>query len=354
MDETALQELADSIREHGLLQPIVVRGIEGDRYEIIAGERRFRAAALAQLQQVPVIVKEVSDENALAISALIENIQREDLNPLEEATAIRRLLDEFSYTHEQAAQAIGRSRSATSNLLRLLNLADPVQTMLLAGDIEMGHARCLLSLDRAQQILIAHQIVQRRLSVREAEKLVNQTIVAAERSSSFGQGANFRLLPAAASMALRIATSHGCASASPTSSAPRWRSSASPAARASWSSTFQQRLLQSPARAPAADDRPRRRVGVGEGERSPVRRSAPAGQLLRPIPGAVRSDRGRTSSRRDAQRSAIGSTCNHGSVGGATHLARPISRSPGPQFRRGPLVDRRTSFDPLGSSPYTP
>jgi ParB family chromosome partitioning protein len=188
MDETALQELADSIREHGLLQPIVVRAIEGDRYEIIAGERRFRAAALAQLQKVPVILKDVSDENALAI-ALIENIQREDLNPLEEATAIRRLLEEFNYTHEQAAQAIGRSRSATSNLLRLLNLADPVQTMLLAGDIEMGHARCLLSLDRAQQILMAHQIVQRRLSVREAEKLVNQTISAAERSNSYGQGA---------------------------------------------------------------------------------------------------------------------------------------------------------------------
>ena len=188
MDETALQELADSIREHGMLQPIVVRALEDDRYEIIAGERRFRAAALAQLREVPVIVKEVSDENALAI-ALIENIQREDLNPLEEATAIRRLLEEFSYTHEQAAQAIGRSRSATSNLLRLLNLADPVQTMLLAGDIEMGHARCLLSLDRAQQILIAHQIVQRRLSVREAEKLVNQTIAAAERSNSYGQGA---------------------------------------------------------------------------------------------------------------------------------------------------------------------
>jgi ParB family chromosome partitioning protein len=135
---------------------------------------------------VPVIVKEVSDENALAI-ALIENIQREDLNPLEEATAIRRLLEEFNYTHEQAAQAIGRSRSATSNLLRLLNLADPVQTMLLAGDIEMGHARCLLSLDRAQQILMAHQIVQRRLSVREAEKLVNQTIAAAERGNGYGQ-----------------------------------------------------------------------------------------------------------------------------------------------------------------------
>ncbi len=188
MDETALQELADSIREHGLLQPIVVRAIADERYEIIAGERRFRAAALAQLHQVPVIVKEVSDENALAI-ALIENIQREDLNPLEEATAIRRLLEEFNYTHEQAAQAIGRSRSATSNLLRLLNLADPVQTMLLAGDIEMGHARCLLSLDRAQQILIAHQIVQRRLSVRESEKLVNQTIAAAERSNSYGQAA---------------------------------------------------------------------------------------------------------------------------------------------------------------------
>jgi len=188
MDETALQELADSIREHGLLQPIVVRAISDDRYEIIAGERRFRAAALAQLHQVPVIIKEVSDENALAI-ALIENIQREDLNPLEEAGAIRRLLEEFNYTHEQAAQAIGRSRSATSNLLRLLNLADPVQTMLLAGDIEMGHARCLLSLDRAQQILIAHQIVQRRLSVRESEKLVTQTIAAAERSNSYGQAA---------------------------------------------------------------------------------------------------------------------------------------------------------------------
>ena len=188
MDETALQELADSIREHGLLQPIVVRAIADDRFEIIAGERRFRAAALAQLHQVPVIVKEVSDENALAI-ALIENIQREDLNPLEEASAIRRLLEEFSYTHEQAAQAIGRSRSATSNLLRLLNLADPVQTMLLAGDIEMGHARCLLSLDRAQQILIAHQIVQRRLSVRESEKLVNQTVAAAERGNAYAPGA---------------------------------------------------------------------------------------------------------------------------------------------------------------------
>lgn len=187
MDETALQELADSIKEHGLLQPIVVRSVGAKRYEIIAGERRFRAAALAQLHIVPVIVKEVTDENALAI-ALIENIQREDLNPLEEAGAIRRLLEEFSYTHEQAAQAIGRSRSATSNLLRLLNLADPVQTMLLAGDIEMGHARSLLSLERAQQILLAHQVVQRRLSVRETEKLVNQAINAADRQDAFNSG----------------------------------------------------------------------------------------------------------------------------------------------------------------------
>ncbi|MGE0798335.1 MAG: ParB/RepB/Spo0J family partition protein [Lautropia sp.] len=184
MDETALQELADSIREHGLLQPIVVRPIDDGRYEIIAGERRFRAAALAQQRTVPVVIKEVSDENALAL-ALIENIQREDLNPLEEANAIRRLLDEFHYTHEQAAQAIGRSRSATSNLLRLLNLADPVQTMLLAGDIEMGHARALLALDRAQQILLAHQVVQRRLSVREAEKLVQHAVADAARGSAF-------------------------------------------------------------------------------------------------------------------------------------------------------------------------
>lgn len=175
MDETALQELADSIVEHGLLQPLVIRPIDQGRYEIIAGERRFRAAALAQLQTVPVIIKEVSDENALAL-ALIENIQREDLNPLEEAFAIQRLIDEFDYTHEQAAQAIGRSRSATSNLLRLLNLADTVQTMLLAGDLEMGHARALLSLERAEQILMAHLVVQRKLSVRETEKLAAQKL----------------------------------------------------------------------------------------------------------------------------------------------------------------------------------
>jgi ParB family chromosome partitioning protein len=181
MDEAALQDLAASIRQHGMMQPIVVRSIDGQRHEIIAGERRFRAARLAGLDEVPVIVREVSDENALAM-ALIENIQREDLNPLEEAQAIRRLLDEFQYTHERASEAIGRSRSATSNLLRLLNLAAPVQTMLLAGDIEMGHARALLGLERAEQILAANRVVEKRLSVRETEKLV--TVQAAEAAAS--------------------------------------------------------------------------------------------------------------------------------------------------------------------------
>ncbi|MCX7211551.1 MAG: ParB/RepB/Spo0J family partition protein [Burkholderiales bacterium] len=173
MDESSLQELAASIRQHGLMQPIVVRPLAADRYEIIAGERRFRAAKLAGLDEVPVMLRDVSDQNALAM-ALIENIQREDLNPLEEAQAIRRLLDEFQYTHEQASEAIGRSRSATSNLLRLLNLAAPVQTMLLAGDLEMGHARALLALERAEQILAANQVVEKRLSVRETERLVVQ------------------------------------------------------------------------------------------------------------------------------------------------------------------------------------
>jgi ParB family chromosome partitioning protein len=172
-DESSLQELAASIRQHGLMQPIVVRPLAADRYEIIAGERRFRAAKLAGLDEVPVMLRDVSDQNALAM-ALIENIQREDLNPLEEAQAIRRLLDEFQYTHEQASEAIGRSRSATSNLLRLLNLAAPVQTMLLAGDLEMGHARALLALERAEQILAANQVVEKRLSVRETERLVVQ------------------------------------------------------------------------------------------------------------------------------------------------------------------------------------
>ncbi|HVL55845.1 MAG TPA: ParB/RepB/Spo0J family partition protein [Burkholderiaceae bacterium] len=173
MDEAALEDLAASIRAHGVMQPIVVRRIDADRFEIIAGERRYRAAQLAGLDEVPVVVREASDQVALAL-ALIENLQREDLNPLEEAQAIKRLLDEFGLTHEQAADAIGRSRSATTNLLRLLNLAEPVQTMLLAGDIEMGHARALLALDRAQQILLAQRIVERRMTVRDAERAVTQ------------------------------------------------------------------------------------------------------------------------------------------------------------------------------------
>ena len=186
MDEGALSELADSIRAQGVMQPILVRPLNGEdkgKYEIIAGERRFRAAKLAGLKEVPVLVREVPDENA-AVMALIENIQREDLNPLEEAHGVRRLLDEFGLTHEQAAQSIGRSRSATSNLLRLLNLAAPVQTMLLAGDIDMGHARALLAVDAATQILLANQIIARRLSVREAEKLVARTLREAETSNA--------------------------------------------------------------------------------------------------------------------------------------------------------------------------
>jgi ParB family chromosome partitioning protein len=174
MDEGALYELAESIKGQGIMQPILVRPLaEPGRYEIIAGERRSRAAKLAGLDEVPVLVKAVPDEAAAAM-ALIENIQREDLNPLEEAQGLQRLTQEFGLTHEQAAQAVGRSRSAASNLLRLLNLAEPVQHMLMAGDLDMGHARALLALDKAQQITTAHQISAKKLSVREAEKLVTQ------------------------------------------------------------------------------------------------------------------------------------------------------------------------------------
>lgn len=174
MDESALHELAQSIRAQGIMQPILVRhlctGPDAGCYEIIAGERRFRAAKLAGLDRVPVLVRNVSDDAAAAM-ALIENIQREDLNPLEEAQGLQRLVQEFGMTHEQAAQAVGRSRSTASNLLRLLQLAAPVQTMLMAGDIDMGHARALLILDKAMQITTAHQISVQKLSVREAEAL---------------------------------------------------------------------------------------------------------------------------------------------------------------------------------------
>jgi ParB family chromosome partitioning protein len=198
MDEGALYELAESIKVQGIMQPILVRrlsdadaelkrslqspdfigGTSGGGavrpvYEIIAGERRFRAAKLAGLDSVPVLVRDVPNEAAAAM-ALIENIQREDLNPLEEAQGVQRLIKEFGLTHESAAQAVGRSRSATSNLLRLLNLAEPVQTMLMAGDVDMGHARALLSLDRATQITAANQIAAKKMSVRETETLVKK------------------------------------------------------------------------------------------------------------------------------------------------------------------------------------
>jgi ParB family chromosome partitioning protein len=177
MDEGALYELAESIKAQGVMQPILVRrladGEHAGKYEIIAGERRFRASRLAGLDSVPVLVRDVPNEAAAAM-ALIENIQREDLNPLEEAQGLQRLIKEFGLTHEQAAQAVGRSRSAASNLLRLLNLAEPAQTMLMAGDIDMGHARALLALDKATQITAANQIAARKMSVREAEGLVKK------------------------------------------------------------------------------------------------------------------------------------------------------------------------------------
>ena len=191
MDEGALYELAESIKGQGIMQPILVRRMSagspgsspapggqpaagaGARYEIIAGERRFRAARLAGRAEVPALVREVPDEAAAAM-ALIENIQREDLNPLEEAQGIKRLVDDFGLTHEQAAQAVGKSRSAASNLLRLLQLAEPVQTMLMAGDLDMGHARALLALSGAAQITAANQVAQRKLSVRQAEALVRK------------------------------------------------------------------------------------------------------------------------------------------------------------------------------------
>ena len=177
MDEGALYELAESIRQQGVMQPLLVRALNPAQgtvtHEIIAGERRFRAAALAGLDEVPVLIREVDNQGAAAM-ALIENMQREDLNALEEAAGLQRLIQEFGLTHDQAAQAVGRSRSAATNLLRLLHLAEPVQSLLTAGDISMGHARALLALDKATQITAAHQMAVKRMSVREAEALVKK------------------------------------------------------------------------------------------------------------------------------------------------------------------------------------
>ena len=171
MDPGSLEELAASIKAQGLIQPISVRPVGAGRYEIIAGERRWRAAQIAGFSEVPVIIRDIPDDAALAMS-LIENIQREDLNPLEEAAGIQRLIDEFGMTHQQAAEAVGRSRPAASNLLRLLNLAKPAQDMLMAGDIEMGHARALLPLHKSDQGRVAAAVVEKGYSVRETERLV--------------------------------------------------------------------------------------------------------------------------------------------------------------------------------------
>lgn len=171
MDQDSLMHLAESIKTQGIMQPILVRPLDQGKYEIIAGERRWRASQLAGLDEVPVLVRDVPDEAALSM-ALIENIQREDLNPLEQAVGIQRLVDEFGMTHQEAADAVGYSRSAVSNLLRLINLAEPVQELLMEGKIDMGHARALLSLGKAEQIETGNQIAKKQLSVREAERLV--------------------------------------------------------------------------------------------------------------------------------------------------------------------------------------
>ena len=173
MDDAALQTLADSIKSQGIMQPILVREIAVEKFEIIAGERRWRASQIAGLVEVPVLVREIADESALAM-ALIENIQRENLNPLEEAQGIKRLIDEFAMTHEKAAEAVGRSRVAVSNLLRLLSLSAPVQDLLMQNKLDMGHARALIGLDAAQQIMLANKTVHQDLSVREVESLVKR------------------------------------------------------------------------------------------------------------------------------------------------------------------------------------
>ena len=173
MDEASLAELAESIRARGVIQPIVVRPVSDSQYEILAGERRWRAAKLAHLERIPAVIREVPDEAALGIG-LIENIQREDLNPIEEAAGLKRLVEEFSLTHDEVARAIGRSRTGVTNLLRLLELAPAVQALVQDGAIDMGHARALLALSKARQLELAHQIVEKGLSVRDTERLVQE------------------------------------------------------------------------------------------------------------------------------------------------------------------------------------
>jgi ParB family chromosome partitioning protein len=182
-DEEKLAELADSIRAQGVVQPIVVRPVGDEEYELIAGERRWRAAQLAELDEIPAVIREVADEASVAM-ALIENIQREDLNPLEEATALRRLIDDFQMTHQEAAEAVGRSRAAVSNLLRLLDLMQEVKDMVDMRRIEMGHARALLSLDDRLQVQAAREVVRKQLSVRKTENLVRRLQQSSKKKGS--------------------------------------------------------------------------------------------------------------------------------------------------------------------------
>ena len=183
MDRAALEELAQSISSRGIVQPILVRQIKAGQFEIVAGERRWRAAQIAGLAAVPALVRHIPDEQALGI-ALIENIQREDLNAIEEASGIKRLIDEFKLTHERAAQAVGRSRAAVTNLLRLLDLAKPVQEMVMDAKLDMGHGRALLALPKSRQVELAHQIIAKKLSVRETERLVNQVLAPVKTGKS--------------------------------------------------------------------------------------------------------------------------------------------------------------------------
>lgn len=181
MKESELQELSESIKQQGIMQPLLIRQISEGRYEIIAGERRFRAAGMAGLDTVPALIKDVDDQTAAAM-ALIENMQRQDLNPLEEAEGLARLITDFGFTHEQAAKVVGKSRSAVSNLLRLTQLSKPVQALLMAGDIDMGHARAMLNVPTARQIGLAQRVAAQGLSVREAEKLANQIIQSSKKN----------------------------------------------------------------------------------------------------------------------------------------------------------------------------
>lgn len=194
MDKVSLEELAQSIRSRGIVQPILVREIGTGKFEIVAGERRWRAAQIVGLATVPALVRDIPDEQALGIG-LIENIQREDLNAIEEATGIKRLIDEFKLTHESAAQAVGRSRAAVTNLLRMLELSKPVQDMLMDGKLDMGHARALLALVKSRQVELAHQIVARALSVREAERMVKAALTpsSAKKSPAATDGDTRRL-----------------------------------------------------------------------------------------------------------------------------------------------------------------